>query len=563
MNNTNEFHIGLCLAGAISAGAYTAGVLDYLLEALDQWEELKKRKDIKGVPQHKVVISVIGGASAGGMTGMIMGIALNKKFDPIDELGKDETSILNDKPSNPLYHSWVDLLDAKDPARYPEMFDYLLDNGDIKSGEVKSLFNSFFIEEIANRTFKAPSAHPYYRSYVHKNLKVFATMTNVIGMEQIVEFKGDDEKNTLYHILDHKDYGCFTFSKDDVSDIKGWERVDYSNESVLERYKKIAMGTGAFPLGLAPVEVSRRSDILNRHAWLNYITNFGQRPIPGKDYITTVVDGGMINNEPFEKVREILDDLVGPGDNDNQDYAKFRSTILMVDPFPSQSIAIIPGKNIISTISNIISTLLNQVRVKPEHLAASLASDKAGQYIISPVRYVFGKNGEVKIKGDKAIACGSLDGFGGFLSKSFRIHDFYLGRANCEKFLRDHFTVPESEDNPIFKNGYAHLDSSEKPRFRSKTDPSPGLQIIPIFSTRDDKTPLPLWPQIDLKKVISYRDKIYNRTEKILLNIINFRKRDRFLLWAGGKLFINRRITDIILNGIIKSLKDHFQIKEP
>ena len=29
------FHLGLCLAGAVSAGAYTAGVVDYLFEALD------------------------------------------------------------------------------------------------------------------------------------------------------------------------------------------------------------------------------------------------------------------------------------------------------------------------------------------------------------------------------------------------------------------------------------------------------------------------------------------------------------------------------------------------
>lgn len=28
----NEFHIGLTMAGAVSAGAYTAGVMDYLLK---------------------------------------------------------------------------------------------------------------------------------------------------------------------------------------------------------------------------------------------------------------------------------------------------------------------------------------------------------------------------------------------------------------------------------------------------------------------------------------------------------------------------------------------------
>jgi hypothetical protein len=32
------FEIGLVLAGAVSAGAYTAGVLDFLYEALDYWD---------------------------------------------------------------------------------------------------------------------------------------------------------------------------------------------------------------------------------------------------------------------------------------------------------------------------------------------------------------------------------------------------------------------------------------------------------------------------------------------------------------------------------------------
>jgi len=32
-----KFEIGLVRAGAVSAGAYTAGVLDFLLQALDAW----------------------------------------------------------------------------------------------------------------------------------------------------------------------------------------------------------------------------------------------------------------------------------------------------------------------------------------------------------------------------------------------------------------------------------------------------------------------------------------------------------------------------------------------
>ena len=33
--NEDVFHLGLTMAGAVSAGCYTAGVMDYLFEILD------------------------------------------------------------------------------------------------------------------------------------------------------------------------------------------------------------------------------------------------------------------------------------------------------------------------------------------------------------------------------------------------------------------------------------------------------------------------------------------------------------------------------------------------
>jgi len=50
-----NFHLGLCLAGAVSAGAYTAGVIDYLIEALDKWQK-RKNENLPDTPSHNVVI---------------------------------------------------------------------------------------------------------------------------------------------------------------------------------------------------------------------------------------------------------------------------------------------------------------------------------------------------------------------------------------------------------------------------------------------------------------------------------------------------------------------------
>src|SRR5476651_2309019 len=116
----DTFYVGLCMAGAVSAGAYTAGVMDYLIEALAEWE---KRRNDPGVPAHKVQIPVMGGASAGGMTSVMAATALNNPLPPIDKPSDD---LLAEHPENKLYHSWVDLT-------APDMFSLMLDTSDVKA----------------------------------------------------------------------------------------------------------------------------------------------------------------------------------------------------------------------------------------------------------------------------------------------------------------------------------------------------------------------------------------------------------------------------------------------
>lgn len=77
------FKIAINVAGAISAGAYTAGVLDFLTEALDAWYEAKSRNEL--VPNHNVAIEAFSGASAGGMCAAISAIMLQYEFEHISD----------------------------------------------------------------------------------------------------------------------------------------------------------------------------------------------------------------------------------------------------------------------------------------------------------------------------------------------------------------------------------------------------------------------------------------------------------------------------------------------
>ena len=69
------FRIGLSMSGAISAGAYTAGVFDFLIEALDAWEKARASDPYDG-PEGRTVIAALVGASAGAITAGIGTLAL-------------------------------------------------------------------------------------------------------------------------------------------------------------------------------------------------------------------------------------------------------------------------------------------------------------------------------------------------------------------------------------------------------------------------------------------------------------------------------------------------------
>ncbi len=69
------FELALVLGGTVSAGAYTAGALDFLIEALDSWTQLRDANNA-AVPRHNVVLRVITGTSGGGVCAAIAGRAL-------------------------------------------------------------------------------------------------------------------------------------------------------------------------------------------------------------------------------------------------------------------------------------------------------------------------------------------------------------------------------------------------------------------------------------------------------------------------------------------------------
>lgn len=547
-SDQKTFYVGLCMAGAVSAGAYTAGAMDYLLEALNTWE---KRRNEPGVPTHKVQIPVMGGASAGGMTSIMAASALNNPLVPID---KPSGHLLAEHPENKLYHSWVDLTDA-------DMFSKMLDTSDIEPGNVVSGLNSKFIDPIALRVVSAdPVRWQPLPDFIRPGLKVFTTLTNLQGFAYTVDFGVDQPQTAKYHMSIHNDYACFELTEKAIDgDNGGWIPLNLKDRINTDIAAAAAMATGAFPIGLKSRLLIRNSLYVNANPWLNaYLKN---NAIDEGNYETLNVDGGLINNEPFDKVHDVLYGLTGQESEDYNNFDKFNSTVLMIEPFPTKKPGIISkGQSLQNVMGLTLSSMLSQMRSKPVNIKDALSKSCAGQYLITPSRIVTSPGGDVSnVVGEMAIACGALDGFSGFMNKEFRVHDYFLGRYNCKIFLRDYFTIPASalKENGIFKAGYANADLK---RFRSTKENS--YQIIPVFADATDYTFPDFkfksgtnWPVLQDSDIDRFRGPLKKRIQAVLLNATKLDWFTKFLLWVGAQVILNRFLSNKIIATIKAELK--------
>lgn len=546
----DTFYVGLCMAGAVSAGAYTAGVMDFLIEAMDEWE---LRRTEAGVPQHKVVVPVIGGASAGGMTAIVTASAINNRIRHLPRIA--EHNLLAEHPENKLYHSWVDLTGA-------DVFREMLNPEDIRRGNITSLLNSTFIEQIANRALHIDKSDRYPRPYLAEQMKVFVTLSNLKGFWYDLFFRGSDSQLSSYFIHRHNDFARFKLNST-VYSADGWIPLDFYSDISVNIARDAAMATGAFPVGLQARRMTRTAQHVNDIGWLS--DTFGKNPLPEGEYESLNVDGGMINNEPFENVRNVLKEVTGQEDPKAfNSFNHFRSTILMVDPFPGVEPDYDPKNTLLEVAGSTLAALINQARVKPDAILQALDDDCAGQFLIAPTRTVPQLNGNQPIKetGSRAIACGAFGGFSGFFDKEFRIHDYFLGRANCEKFLRDHFTVPAASDNLVTR-GYTTLTEDQRERYYSMADPGERkLPIIPVLRDRSKKY-LPVfssgtdWPVISPKAIELFRSPMKTRVESLIMNLANYNAFTWLALAAGSRIILRRKITSAVIDAIKRSLVEH------
>jgi Patatin-like phospholipase len=556
--SNEEFQIGLTMSGAISAGAYTAGVFDFLIQALDEWERAREGKlagvNPDDIPNHMAGIKVMSGASAGAITAAIGAVALaDAKQDPVTFAPPSPAGAQQIKYYLPkLYDTWVvrpglmaeggqknDFLTNSDLAGPPNPEDdFACTSGVLprppagKPQSVTSLLNARLLDEIAKAGLDVNRVRETPRPYIAEPLHIYLTLSNLRGVPYKISFDGGD-----YHMISHGDRVHYAVAglgdwcspsafadKDKSRKIDAAELVgNAEDKQKWKDYSICALASAAFPVGLAPREIGATlgDDIsLNEYDGRRFPVeslideggvdpDFTAEVLGAPSFWFTTADGGIIDNDPFEYARFTLKkNLSEPNETD---LARADRAVIMVSPFPELKPIKPEGQpalDILSIFSALMPALIDQARFKPSELVLAADPNCGSRYLIGPSRV-----GPTGIEERYAIASGLLGGFGGFVALSFRDHDFQLGRRNCQRFLRQIFTVPPQ--HPIYMDWPQGAKSN--PDFKAEpTAATPeGYCIIPLFGTARPPVPLPGWPRISQERFNALQERIANRFDYI------------------------------------------------
>lgn len=550
----DEFTLGIVMAGAVSGGAYQAGVTDFLLQALDQWELAKKSSSDK-TPNHKIRIKALAGASAGGMTASILMSSLSGAVTPVTEYNFSRPE------ENRLYDAWVNRIDIM----------HLLETKDLDAdpkSPVVSLFDSSVIDEIAANAISRPQT-PKSRSYFSDPLSLTLCLANRSGVPYRIDMRVFDQESGPQG-LDmrmHGDNRRFYLSESNQPLPAATKLpTDNYNDPSWERLRQAAMATGAFPLGLRPRVTKRdQSDYLQK-PWLipsicdpkkdsatceSVISIEPKWPSQTADYSFITVDGGTMNNEPIDLAREAI---AGPGVRLERRGDLAKAAVILIIPFPGLTPTPVEadlGQHLenIGLIQNamaMVGAWLEQARFKPQELLLALDEDVFSRFMIAPSGSNVPPNAKIK----DPIAAASFRSFGGFLERQYRDHDYQLGRRNCQRFLQEHLLLPAS--NSLFDN----WPKAARDAF-NRHDEKYGdmLPIIPVMGTATTEVPSHNWPVMTKKRFRDIADKLSARAKAMA-----YRFTEDPMLPGGATSWLLRRAWDlgghVIVDRVIDSIRD-------
>jgi len=548
-----DFELGLAFTGTVSAGAYAGGVIDFIIEALEEWQKEKDANRAQfgdnysqwKVPWHNVVIKGLSGASGGGVScGLILN-TIGKQFDHVHTPADAESA------HNDFYNAWVEQLGI----------EQLLAIDDLTGGEIKALLNADAIPAIADKLLVNDNfGNNFPRPYIDGNLIAMLTLTNLRGIPYILQFKSILQQNIIYYR--NTDYAKFELATNNASVHPDAILIPYDTSGVAfangySLLKAACLCTCAFPGAFKAQPFNQPSTV---YAARPDGKNINPLNKPAYSFLSS--DGGVLNTEPFMLLHDAITPTATGGTYDDkhnprspQDVVR---SIIMVAPLEVAEVFDEDGYDItkdglLSIIKPVIFAMRQDALFSDEEISLAFNEDIYSRFMISPVRNSLPTANDVITP---AITGTSVGTFGAFLSKDFREHDYFLGRRNAQQFFRRHFAVPvdEASANPIFGPLNIRAQFSNY-IFNDGID---YFSIIPLCGTASTEAYYPQWPTGKGYSEDNIRQLLTGRVDK-LCDAVEASLGLGWLKKIIASVVINEvksTLIDDIMNAVEKSLKD-------
>jgi hypothetical protein len=570
------FELGLVLGGTVSAGTYTAGALDFLLEALEGWHANPQ-------PLHRVIVKVTTGTSGGAVCAAILGLLSSRK---VPHIGADATPAGQQAnpvaTGNPLWDLWVNEFQM---ARLMQTDD-LNDDADLGSGatvqpeqHVPSLIDCRMIDEAGAQLAAIGNTPGETLSYFEAPFRISVTVANLRGVPyQILNVPtlGDFSGAAF---VQHDDFAWFAFpngASPTVAPNSLGKREDefwlgegggsgFVGYDTLVTY---ATASAAMPIGLAARALSRPAE--------HYQYRPRVRPIAGAPgytidwpepdwtglpdteqtgvYSCTYVDGGTFNNDPVSLVHHALAGLIGVNPRGKSDA---RRAIFMIDPLADEPKPIAKtGKSLLSVVENIVDTVVSGGRYLTADMELFANQDVFSRFQLVPFRPEPGKVGEA------ALAGTSLYAAAGWCARAFRVHDYLLGRQNMQIYLRKELVL--AGDNPLF-NGW-QLDDRKNwamDQDGNRIDVQEGAPgntyFLPVIPDTTGEAPLPVpdWP-VDAYNPDDLTPMLKTRLHAVIDKLVADNGGGGLLPWLVG-MFAVPGVVDFVVSRVIDGFKQELK----
>ena len=515
------FELGMVLGGTVSAGAYTAGALDFLIEALEAWHADPN-------PLHRVVITTAGGASGGAVCAGILGVLSSRRVVHIKGDATPPGQEDNPVPTgNPLWDLWVNEF----------RINRLLATGDLdgdadagsgkptKPGDpiqhVPALLNTTMIDAagkgLAEMGRKPDGVRlPYFAA----PFRIVVTLANLRGVPyKVLDIPLVQDFSGVAYVQ-HDDFSRFAFpngaSPAQSNTVLGKREDEFWLDPTLagtgsgfvdyDVLLSHATASGSMPVGLRARPLSRPAEHYHYRPrvratmappgfevrWPEPDWSDLQDTIATGVYTFTSADGGTFNNDPVALVHTALAGVVGlnPTDSSTAHRAMFMIDPLADKPTPIDNV----GTSLVSVVKNIIPTFIAESRYQTADMELFADDKVCSRFQLVPFRKDDDKVGEA------ALAGTSLFALAGWCKREFRVHDFQLGRQNMQDYLRHELLL--KADNPLFdgwtigdRQDFASDDKGNRIPINNGTPPASYFLPILPDKTGGGRLPVPPWPK--------------------------------------------------------------------